>query len=138
MIQGNQMPPNMPQVIDGLPPDADAPTSVPVQAVDADQLPREKGLTYEEVTSIIGSLYLDSHHQMKVREEQFAAVIEEYDKRIMQMQAQAQIVDEELTARKKEVYQLKRELETRDGQQHTAGASPASGDDWDNSVSSGK
>ena len=118
MIQGNQ--------------DANAPTSIPVQTVDADQLPREKGFTYEEISSIIGSLYLDSHHQVKVREEQFTAVIEEYDKRIMQMKAQAQVLDEELTAAKKEVYQLKRELEKRDGRPDTTGTPSASGYDGDN------
>ncbi len=66
-------------------------TAIPVQAVDVDQLPREKGFTYEEMTSIIGALYLDSAHSAKVQDEQFSAVIEEYDKRIMQMQAENQI-----------------------------------------------
>ena len=88
MIQGNQSPSSLPSL--EHPVDT---TAVPVSTVDADQLPREKGWTYEEMSSIVGSLYLDSAHQIKVREEQFNALIEEYDKRIMQLQAEIQSID---------------------------------------------
>lgn len=123
MINANQTPPNL-----------DGPTSIPVQAVDADQLPREKGLTYEEVSSIIGALYLDSHHQMKVNEEQFSAVVDEYEKRLMQMQAQIQVAREELERSRQEVSALRRELEKRDGRQHDTGTGSSPSDNGNDSV----
>jgi uncharacterized coiled-coil protein SlyX len=103
-------------------------TSIPVQSVDADQLPREKGLTVEEVSSIIGGLYLDSAHQTKVREEQFTAVVEEYDKRMVQLQAQLQSVQQELQASEGQVIQMRNELEKRNGPRTPS----ASGNDGDN------
>jgi hypothetical protein len=104
------------------------PTSIPVQAVDADQLPRDKGLTYEEVTSILGSLYLDSHHQMMVREEQFSAVVDNYKESLAQLEAQAQTLKTLLEDAQKELSVLRRELETRNEHRPTT----ASGDDRDN------
>ena len=130
MIHGNQMPPGLPE-LSGMPPGVEpdgSPTSIPVQAVDADQLPREKGLTYEEVSSIVGSLYLDSHHQLKVREEQFSAIVDEYDKTILQTQAQVKTIQQELETSQKEVSQLRRELEKRDGRR----PSTPSSNDGDN------
>jgi len=102
-------------------------TAIPVQTVDADQLPREKGFTYEEMTSIIGSLYLDSAHRAKVQEEQFNAVVEEYDKRIMQMQAHIQTQQEEVEGLRKQVATLTRELEARNGTERSPGSRPTSG-----------
>jgi hypothetical protein len=78
--------------------------SIPIQAVDADQLPREHGISYDEVAYIIGSLYLDSHHRVKVLEEQFSAVSEEYKQQLSYSQAS----ESEL---KKQVISLRRELE---------------------------
>ncbi len=109
-------------------------TAIPVQAVDADQLPREKGWTYEEMSSIVGSLYLDSHHQIKVREEQFSAVISEYEKRILQIQAQLQVKQEEVDGLLKSEAALKRELETRNGNQKQSGDRTSSGNDGDNQM----
>jgi hypothetical protein len=101
-------------------------TAIPVQAVDADQLPREKGWTYEEMTSIVGSLYLDSAHRMKVQEEQFNAIAEEYEKRVMQMHAEIQLQQEEVDGLRKQVASLTRELEAQHG--HTRTDTPSSGD----------
>ena len=112
-------------------------TAIPVQAVDADQLPREGGWTYEEMSSIVGSLYLDSAHQMKVREEQFSAVIEEYDKRILQLQAELQLRQEEVENLRKQVGNLTRELETRNGDKSQTGDYPTSGNDRGDSMSRG-
>ena len=111
-------------------------TAIPVQAVDADQLPREKGWTYEEMSQIVGSLYLDSAHRMKVQEEQFDAIIEEYDKRIMQMQAEIQLQQENGDSLLKQVSALNRELETRNGQaeRSSRGDTPSSRD-RDNALS---
>ena len=91
------------------------PTPIPVSAVDADQLPREKAWTYDEFCRIVGSLYLDSHKHTKAMEEQFQAISNEYQRQIMQLQA-ALVVEQESVARlKADVSLLKRELETRDG-----------------------
>ncbi len=111
---------------------ADNPTAIPVQAVDADQLPREKGWTYDEMTSIVGSLYLDSAHRMKVQEEQFNAIIEEYDKRTMQLQAEVQLQKENGDSLLKQVAKLNRELEVRNVAQISAGSNPVSGNDGHN------
>lgn len=129
MLQGtpqDQIPPSI----------AQGPTAIPVQAVDADQLPREKGFTYEEMTSIIGSLYLDSAHRTKVQEEQFNAVMEEYDKRMMQMQAELQLRQEEVDGLRKQMATLTRELEAR----HVPGTRGrvTSGDDGDDAMSGGR
>jgi len=127
MLQGNpqdQIPPSLERSADT--------TAIPVQAVDADQLPREKGFTYEEMTSIIGSLYLDSAHRAKVQEEQFTAVVEEYDKRIMQMQAELQLRQEEVENVRKQVGTLTRELEARNV---PAGSYLTSGDVGDHAMS---
>jgi predicted RNase H-like nuclease (RuvC/YqgF family) len=126
MIQGT------PQAQIGTPPPgapSDAPSAIPVQTVDADQLPREKGLTYEEVTSILGSLYLDSHHAMKVREDQFNAVSEEYDRNIMQLKAQLQAQQEEIGNLNKKIATLQRELETRNGQSRPTPPTSSDGHD---------
>jgi hypothetical protein len=111
-------------------------TAIPVQTVDADQLPREKGFTYEEMTSIIGSLYLDSAHRAKVQDEQFSAVIEEYDKRIMQLKAELQIQQESGDSLSKQVATLNRELELRNAHTKTRDTSPP-GDNGDNSLPGG-
>ncbi len=132
MLQGtpqDQIPPSI----------AQGPTAIPVQAVDADQLPREKGFTYEEMTSIIGALYLDSAHRAKIQDEQFSAVIEEYDKRIMQLQAEVQQLQENGDSLLKQVATLNRELEARNGARTTKSRSgSASGDDGSDAMSRGR
>lgn len=84
-------------------------SSIPVQSVDADQLPREKGLAYDEVCKIIGSLYLDSHHAVAIREEQFNAVSDEYQRRILALQAEVKQLTSQLSS-------AQRELEVRNEQ----------------------
>ncbi len=108
-------------------------TAIPVQAVDADQLPREKGFTYEEMTSIIGSLYLDSAHRAKVQDEQFSSVIEEYDKRIMQMQAELHIQQGEMDGLRKQIGNLTRDVEARNDNTRTR-VHPTSSDDGGDSM----
>ena len=92
---------------------APAPTQLPIQAVDADQLPREGGLSYDEVATIVGSLYLDSHHAMKVREEQFQAMSDEYEATSLRAQAAYNGKQEEVNRLVTEVGALRRELEIR-------------------------
>jgi len=135
MLQGTSQD-QIPQIPSSSEHNADT-TAIPVQAVDADQLPREKGWTYEEMSSIVGSLYLDSAHQLKVREEQFNAVIEEYDKRIMQLQAELQLRREEMENLRKQVGNLTRELETRNGDQSSTRGNSTSGNGRGDSMSRG-
>jgi len=96
---------------------AQQPTSIPIQAVDADQLPREKGWSYDEIARIVGSLYLDSHHRLSLAEEQFAAVSDEYQRKVLQTEAALQAKQEEVDRLMKEIGQLKRELEKPNGTQ---------------------
>lgn len=72
-------------------------TSIPLQAVNADELPREKGWTYDEISAVVGSLYLDSRHALKVRDEQFNVVIAEYKRQISVLQEELSKRNTELT-----------------------------------------
>jgi len=120
MLQGT------PQDQISSPPEGESPTSVPMQTVEADQLPREKGWTYDEFARIVGSLYLDSHHAMKVSEEQFQAVSDEYERRILQVQAEVQGKQGEVERLVKEVAQLRRELEIRNDERKPRPDTPSS------------
>lgn len=127
MLQGisqDQIPPSLEH-------SADNPTVIPVQAVDVDQLPREKGWTYDEMASVVGSLYLDSSHQMKIHEEQFSAIIEEYDKRIIQLKAEVQLQQENGESLRKQLDIVNRELEARNDTQRTRGHATSGHDGGD-------
>lgn len=52
-------------------------TQIPVQMADADNLPREKNWTYNEMCRIVGNLYLEAHKRSSLMEEQFNAVVGE-------------------------------------------------------------
>lgn len=93
-----------------------APTQIPMQAVSPDQLPREKALSYDEVATIVGSLYLDSHHQISVMNEQFQAVADEYEKQMYDMQAQIEQRDKRISDLSQRISALEKELEVRDAQ----------------------
>lgn len=101
-----------------------ATTSIPIQSASPDELPREKGWSYDELASIVGSLYLDSHHGMKVREDQFNAMIEEYDKNMLRVQAELKGKLNENENLIQQVATLRRELEKRS---HANGKSGHSG-----------
>lgn len=47
---------------------------IPIDVVDADQLPRETALKYEELCMLVGSLYIDSNHRVRTIEEQAKAI----------------------------------------------------------------
>jgi len=132
MLQGtpqDQIP--TPPPLDSL----DSPTAIPIQAVDADQLPREKGWTYDEIAAIVGSLYLDSHHNMKLREEQFAAVTEEYEKRMAQLHGEIQGNVNERESLIRQVATLRREVEIRNGQRTESRPIAPPGNGGDDQVS---
>jgi hypothetical protein len=104
-----------------------------MEVADADQLPREKGWTYEELALVVGSLYLDSHHRASIMEEQFNAVSEDYQKQILQLQAAVKSKQEEAERYLKEASQLRRELEKNVRTQPRPPVAPSG--DGDNTVS---
>ena len=55
---------------------------VPVDSVNVDQLPKESALTYDEMCVIVGSLYIDNHHQIKIIKEQSTSLINMLQERI--------------------------------------------------------
>lgn len=83
-------------------------TQIPFQSVDADELPKQKGLTYSEVARIVGSLYLDTQMNLSALNEQHQSVSSEYHNQL----EEAQSVIAEL---QKENQQLKDELEKQRG-----------------------
>jgi predicted RNase H-like nuclease (RuvC/YqgF family) len=87
--------------------------AIPVQSVDADQMPRERGWSYDEIATIVGSLYLDSHHSMRTREEQFRAVSEEYQREILRLQNDADGMRKQIDTLNKELGTVRRELDGR-------------------------
>jgi hypothetical protein len=82
------------------------PTQVPIEMMDADQLPRETPLKYEEVCFVVGSLYLDSHLRMKLMKEQMDGFRDVMSKRMQDL------VEENM--------RLKQELQHGQGPQHSA------------------
>ena len=82
------------------------PSSIPVDMVSPDQLPKEKGLSYDEISRVVGSLYLDSHHRISIMQEQFSAVTGEYEAKIREMNAQIVRLQKDNTALKIEVDKL--------------------------------
>lgn len=82
-------------------------TQLPVPLVDPEQMPREKAWSYAEIAGIVGNLYLESRKRVAVMEEQFHAIINEYQRKIGEMNnSLAQAIEENS--------KLRRELERRD------------------------
>ncbi len=96
---------------------------IPLQAANAEQLPREKGWTYDEIARIVGSLYLDSHHSIQVREEQFQAVVAEYQKKLTDLNTQVSGLEETVRNLTTENNGLRHELDVRShGDEHDSPA----------------
>jgi len=85
-------------------------TQVPVDAVGADQLPREKAWQFDDMAKIVGRLYLESRHEVDILNDQFEAVM-------TQMQERLQNAIQENTM-------LKQELEKYAGLQQGSDAQP--------------
>jgi len=103
-------------------------STIAMPTVDADQLPREKGWTYDDISRIVGSLYLDSHHAMQVREEQFQGMVDEYERDVLRAQAELKGKQGEVDRLVKEVGNLRRELEIRNGHTKSRTSTPPSSD----------
>ena len=67
---------------------------MPIEAVDADQLPRETALQYEELCLIVGSLYIDSHHRVNTMEERHKAIVGELQFRLRETTKEIQRLKE--------------------------------------------
>ena len=87
------------------------PTPMPVQAVEADKLPRESGWSYKEICNIVGNLYLDSYHRVSNMEEEFESIINDYQSKLMQMQAEIEKKNSYIEDLNSQVIALKKELE---------------------------
>ncbi len=69
---------------------------VPIDMVDADQLPRETALKYEEIALLVGSLYINSHHEVQTMKEQFGAIKSQLESRIKDLARENQALREQL------------------------------------------
>lgn len=58
---------------------------VPIDMVDADQLPRETALKYEELCMLVGSLYIDSNHRISTIQEQAKAIHTQLQEQIIEL-----------------------------------------------------
>lgn len=86
---------------------------IPLQAANAEQLPREQGWTYDEIAKIVGSLYLDSRHSIQLREEQFQAVVAEYQQKLADLNTQVRSLEGNVQNLTKENNALRQELDIR-------------------------
>lgn len=69
---------------------------VPIDMIDADQLPRETALKYEELCLLVGSLYINSHHDISTLKEQFTAVRLQLEKKIRELAQENKMLREQL------------------------------------------
>jgi hypothetical protein len=72
------------------------PGKVPIDMVDADQLPRETALKYEELCLLVGSLYIDSHHKVTTMQEQFGAIKAQLEHKLRELARENQALREQL------------------------------------------
>lgn len=82
------------------------PTQIPVDTMGADRLPPARAWNYKDIAAVVGNLYLETHKQTSLMEEQFGAIVKEYQQRISQH-------EQENSALKVEITRLRRELERR-------------------------
>jgi len=61
---------------------------VPIDAVEATDLPRETPIKYDEVCKLIGDLYFRLHHQESTQQEQFKAFAGQLQGRIQEYAAE--------------------------------------------------
>jgi len=88
-------------------------TQVPIPLVDIDKLPREKGWSYDDITRIVGNLYLESRKRVIVMDEQFHAVVQEYQQKMVEQ-------EEGLAKAMEEIARLRKELERRNESRATS------------------
>ncbi len=69
---------------------------VQIDAVDVDQLPRERGLQYDFIAKIVGSLYLDYHQGLNVAEERYSAMVQELQRVIDELKQKNTFLEEQL------------------------------------------
>jgi hypothetical protein len=75
---------------------ASQPGQVPIDMIDADQLPRETALKYEELCLLVGSLYIDSHHKVSTMQEQFGAIKAQLENKLRELARENQALREQL------------------------------------------
>lgn len=85
---------------------------VPMESMELDKLPSETGWKFEEIARIVGSLYLESSHQVNTMKEHVEALLKQYKE---QSAAAFKQQEEQIRQLEAENLNLKRELESRDG-----------------------
>ena len=80
---------------------------IPLDVVDADKLPIEHPITYDEICRIIGSLYLDGIRKSKGIEGQAKNLLN-------QLNGQMELLREENSKLKKQISELDKELPTEE------------------------
>ena len=75
---------------------ASQPGQMPIDMVDADQLPRETALKYEEIALLVGSLYINSHHEINTLKEQFSVIRQQLENKMRDLARENQTLREQL------------------------------------------
>jgi t-SNARE complex subunit (syntaxin) len=55
---------------------------IPVEMKDVDQLPQEKAWKLDDICKMVGRLYLESHHQTEIMNEQFQSAMKHIQERL--------------------------------------------------------
>jgi peptidoglycan hydrolase CwlO-like protein len=76
---------------------------LPIDSINVDQMPQEKGWSFDEISRVVGSLVLDSHHRINIMEEQFSSISDGYKSVIVSK-------DIEINNKKKEIESLETEI----------------------------
>ena len=72
------------------------PHGIPIDSVSLDQLPQESPLNYDEISRLVGSLYIDANHKVKNVQEQAKSLIESLRGRINDLTEENSRLKEEL------------------------------------------
>lgn len=75
---------------------------IPIEPVDIDKLPQEEPLKYDEISRLVGSLYIDTHHRMRIIGEQAKSLVQTLQNRINGLLEENSRLKEELQREKHE------------------------------------
>lgn len=90
---------------------------IPTEVKEADNLPKEHALSYNEIALVVGSLYLDSHHKISSMNKDFDSIIGEtrnlLEQKTMQLQtknSQVQSLENKIQNLENENFKLQHQL----------------------------
>jgi len=58
---------------------------VPIDMVDADSIPQTQSLQYEHICKLVGNLYIEYHHQIRVLQERHEAIVASFEDKIREL-----------------------------------------------------